>query len=160
MAQVDSENSTAVPAKPIAEAAENPADALYFPTDTTPEELFQRIGNLRKEARDEINRLIGFLDKTDDYVSRELEDSIDDNPHDEETDDNEEDSEEADPAEYSLGSLDHQLDQSCLSDGLGKDLEDEHDGAEPDEDGEPSLGSFEGHDDQVPFRDWANVGMV
>jgi hypothetical protein len=32
----------------------------------------QAIGQLRKEARDEIDRLIGFLDKTDNYVSREL----------------------------------------------------------------------------------------
>jgi hypothetical protein len=39
----------------------------------TPEKRFQAIGRLRKEARDEIDRLIGFLDKTDDYVSRELE---------------------------------------------------------------------------------------
>ena len=51
---------------------------LYFRTDVTPEEIFQAIGRLRKEARDEIDRLIRFLDKTDDYV--ELEDSIDDNP--------------------------------------------------------------------------------
>jgi bacterioferritin (cytochrome b1) len=72
MAQVDSENSIAMPA--------NDAGALYIPTDVTPEELFQAIGRLRKEARDEIDRLIRFLDKTDDYVSRELEDSIDDNP--------------------------------------------------------------------------------
>jgi hypothetical protein len=58
----------------------NGAGALYIPTDVTPEELFQAIGRLRKEARDEIDRLIRFLDKTDDYVSRDLEDSIDDNP--------------------------------------------------------------------------------
>jgi hypothetical protein len=38
-----------------------------------PEEAFQAIGRLRNGARDEINRLILFLDKTDDYVSRELE---------------------------------------------------------------------------------------
>ncbi len=49
-----------------------------MPTDITPEELFQAIGRLRKEARDEIDRLIRFIDKTDDYVSRELEDSNDD----------------------------------------------------------------------------------
>ena len=53
---------------------------LYFRTDVTPEEIFQAIGRLRKEARNEIDRLIGFLDKTDDYVSRELEDSNDDEP--------------------------------------------------------------------------------
>jgi hypothetical protein len=47
--------------------------AIYYKTPVTPEEAFQAIGRLRKEARDEIDRLIRFLDKTDDYVSRELE---------------------------------------------------------------------------------------
>ncbi|MBR1286822.1 hypothetical protein JQ597_32690 [Bradyrhizobium sp. AUGA SZCCT0177] len=59
--------------------------------------------------RDEIDRLIGFLDKTNDYVSRELKDSIDDNPQgDDELDgpENAED-EDSDPAEPSLGSLDY-----------------------------------------------------
>jgi hypothetical protein len=49
-------------------------DSLYFPTDVQPEQIFVAIGQLRKEARDEVDRLIRFLDKTDDYVSRELED--------------------------------------------------------------------------------------
>jgi hypothetical protein len=89
------------------------SDFLYLPTDVTPEQIFQAIGRLRKEARDEIDRLIRFLDKTDDYVSRELEDSIDDNPHD-----------------------DNELDGP-------EHAEDEQ--SEPDE---PSLGAFEGHDDQ------------
>lgn len=93
--------------------SESPANALYFPAAVSPEEVFQAIGRLRKEARDEIDRLIGFLDKTDDYVSRELEDSIDDNPHD-----------------------DNELDGP-------EHAEDEQ--SEPDE---PSLGAFEGHDDQ------------
>ena len=48
-------------------APESPQDALYLPTDV-------------KEARDEIDRLIRFLDKTDDYVSRELEESTDAEP--------------------------------------------------------------------------------
>jgi len=61
-----------------------PQDAsLYLPTPVTPEEAFQAIGRLRKEARDEIDRLIRLLDTTDDYVSRELEDQVDDNPCDE-----------------------------------------------------------------------------
>jgi hypothetical protein len=85
--------------------ATTPEPAIYYKTPVTPEEAFQAIGRLRKEARDEIDRLIQFLDKTDDYVARELEDSIDDNPHDEETDDNGEDNENADPAEPSLGSV-------------------------------------------------------
>jgi hypothetical protein len=45
MAQVDSETSTGVPA--------DAAGALYIPTDVSPEEVFQAIGRLRKEARDE-----------------------------------------------------------------------------------------------------------
>jgi hypothetical protein len=163
---------------PSATATADPA--IYYKTPVTPEEAFQAIGRLRKEARDEIDRLIQFLDKTDDYVSRELEDSIDDNPHDDEGE-----------AEPSLGFLDHMTNQTriCEGDG-GPDAEDEHDGAEPDECGEPSLGSVgdvhfdqerwaygnsrdfeqddgesgiadqDGLDEQVPFRDWQMVGMV
>jgi hypothetical protein len=78
------------------------------PLDTsslTAQDLPVAIGYLRREARIEINRLINFLDTTDDYVSRELEDSIDDNPHDEETDDNGEDREDDGLSEPSLGSV-------------------------------------------------------
>ena len=46
--------------KPPAEPQGAP---LYLPTDVTPEKLFQAIGRLRKEARDEIDRLIRFLDE-------------------------------------------------------------------------------------------------
>lgn len=35
---------------------------LYVPTDNTPENLFQAIGRLRREAEDEIERLLAFLD--------------------------------------------------------------------------------------------------
>src|SRR5665647_1367836 len=136
---------------------------VYVPTDVTPEELFQAIGRLRKDARDEIDRLIQFLDKTDDYVSRELEDQVDDSP----CDDNELDGpengedEESDPAEPSLGAPERSAScygpdghnptgsQTNWADGRRDDLEDQHDGAEPDdneggdgakEDDEPSLG--------------------
>jgi hypothetical protein len=36
-----------------------PMEALYLPTDVSPEEVFKAIGRLRKEARDEIDRLGG-----------------------------------------------------------------------------------------------------
>jgi hypothetical protein len=159
MAQADSVHSTPPintsaiddpqsPTKPPGEPQDAP---LYIPTDITPEELFQAIGRLRKDARDEIDRLIQFLDKTDDYVSRELEDAVDDGP----IDDNELDGpengedEESDPAEPSLGSLGNHHEQDLWARGGTKDLEDEHDGREPDdneggdgakEDDEPSLG--------------------
>jgi hypothetical protein len=130
-----------------------PEPAIYSRTPVTPEEAFQAIGRLRKEARDEIDRLIRFLDKTDDYVSRELEDSIDDNPHDEETDDNGEDNEDADPAEPSLGSSgDVHLDQTRWAAGSRRDLELD--------DGETGIADQDGLDEQVPFRDWQMVGMV
>jgi len=63
--------------------------------------LLRAIGRLRKEARDEIDRLIRFLDDTGDYVSSELE-----------------------------------------------------------EDNDSGIGDGDGLDEQVPFRDWQNVGMV
>jgi hypothetical protein len=137
---------------PLGTPAES-AGALYYKTPLTPEEAFQAIGRLRKEARDEIDRLIRFLDKTDDYVSRELEDSIDDNPHDEETDDNGEDNEDDGLAEPSLGSMgEHHLNQEVWAKGDHRDLE--LDG------GESGIGDQDGLDEQVPFRDWQNVGMV
>ena len=96
---------------------ERPADSageLYYPTPVTPEEAFQAIGRLRKEARDEIDRLIRFLDKTDDYVSRELEDNIDDGPIDDNELDGPENGEDEDsgPREPALGSLDGAFDQT------------------------------------------------
>jgi hypothetical protein len=160
MTQVDSESSTAAPAEA--------QGALYFPTDTTPEELFQAIGRLRKEARDEINRLIQFLDKTDDYVSRELEEAVDDVGCDDQelepslaTTKREDAFGTPEPGpicedEPSLGSVDV-INQDRWSIGNTDDREGdpgcddredvcedegaEHDGAEPDEaDSEPSLG--------------------
>jgi hypothetical protein len=132
---------------------ERPADSageLYYPTPVTPEEAFQAIGRLRKDARDEIDRLIRFLDKTDDYVSRELEDSIDDNACDDDELDGPETAEDelSEPDEPSLGSLDGRTDQELWARGNSRDLEDEHDGAEPEDEGgcgakeddEPSLG--------------------
>ena len=101
MDQADSVHSTP-PTNTSADTLERPADsagALYVKTPVTPEEIFQAIGRLRKEARDEIDRLIRFLDKTDDYVSRELE--VEDGNDEPEGDE-----------EPSLGSFDRMADQS------------------------------------------------
>ena len=58
-----------------------PQDSLYFKTPVTPEEIFKAIGALRKEARDEIDRLIRFLDDTDRHLA--IEDAaVDDDPCD------------------------------------------------------------------------------
>ena len=62
--------NTPVPDQPLMPPGSGP---LYLPTHVSPEQIFVSIGQLRKEAREEIDRLVRFLDKTDDYVSRELE---------------------------------------------------------------------------------------
>jgi hypothetical protein len=132
-------------------AATTPEPAIYYKTPVTPEEAFQAIGRLRKEARDEIDRLIRFLDETDNHM--ELEDSIDDNPHDEETDDNGEDNEDDGLSEPSLGSsADVHLDQERWAAGDRRDLEQD--------DGETGIADQDGLDEQAPFRDWQMVGMV
>ncbi|NUU40361.1 hypothetical protein [Tardiphaga robiniae] len=104
-------------------------EALYFKTDVSPEVIFKAIGSLRKEARDEIDRLIQFLDQTDDYVCRELEDAVDDGP----IDDNE--------LEPSLCGLDADPRRHQGGDGCGWLSDRELD----DSDDEPSLGSIENH---------------
>jgi hypothetical protein len=150
MAQADTDNSTPAPA-----GLRSPQDWLYLPTDISPEEVFQAIGRLRKEARDEIDRLIRFIDKTDDYVSRELEDD--------------DDREKVGDEEPSLGSFDRMTDQSkawlqrgdnCHSTDAEQDNAD-HEDSDPAEESEASgIGDQDGLDEQVPFRDWQNVGMV
>jgi len=122
----------------------------------TPEEAFQAIGRLRKDARDEIDRLIGFLDKTDDYVSRELEDQVDDSP----CDDNELDGpengedEESDPPEPSLGSIGdtQHYDQERWATGSRTDLElddcDDEDSDPPEESEASGIGDHDGLQEQ------------
>src|SRR5215218_1732211 len=99
-------------------------DSLYIATDISPEQIFQAIGRLRKDARDEIDRLIRFLDASDDYVSRELEDEIDAGPCDtDELEISEGDDEPDGDREPSLGSLDGKDDQTAWAAGKGGDAE-------------------------------------
>jgi hypothetical protein len=138
------------------------ADApLYVRTDIAPETVFQAIGRLRKEARDEIERLLDFLDSTENHMAREddedggdLEPSLcgvmvdarvaggDGRPF--------EDREDDDDGEPSLGSTGHgepgPISYTFGAVRAGSELVidcegDEHDGCEPSEDAEPSLGS-------------------
>jgi hypothetical protein len=134
-----------------------PADSageLYYKTPVTPEEAFQAIGRLRKEARDEIDRLIRFLDKTDDYVSRELEDNVDDGPIDDDELDGPEngEDEESDPPEWSLGSLDGQTDQASWAAGSRADLE-----QDPAESG---IADHDGLLEQVGTQDWQQGALA
>ena len=131
MAQADSTDTTNPP------APEKPQESLYLPTDISPEEVFKAIERLRKEARDEIDRLIRFLDETDNHMERE--EAVDDVA----CDDDELEVGEGDD-EPSLGS--HVTASGAVSYSMpvsrNGDLDcegDEHDGREPGEDDEPSL---------------------
>lgn len=97
---------------PLGSPAES-AGALYFRTDISPEQIFQAIGRLRREARDEIDRLIRFLDETDNHMEREPDDEGD-------SDCDREDSFEDD--EPDLGSLDGHNSQECWAAGGSDDL--------------------------------------
>jgi hypothetical protein len=105
----------------------HPAGELYFKTDVSPEEIFQAIGRLRKEARDEIDRLIRFLDESDDHM--ELEPEEDDDSED----------------EPSLASLDRAMDQNHWKGATFVPVYN-HDLELDDADDEPLLGSVATHD--------------
>jgi hypothetical protein len=126
-----------------------PAGALYVKTPITPEEVFKAIGRLRKEARDEIDRLIRFLDDTDNHMEREPDDEGDDAEL--EDDNPAEDDGLAEPSLGSIGNYAHS-DQRAWAAGGRRDLEQD--------DGESGIGDRDGLDEQVPFRDWQMVGMV
>ncbi|SED11198.1 hypothetical protein [Bradyrhizobium erythrophlei] len=152
MAQVDSENSIAMP------AATEPAGALYFRTDISPEQIFQAIGRLRKEARNEIDRLVRFLDKTDDYVCRELEDDGDAEPSlgTQEAFPGQGRGGGGDDREPDLGSFNRMLDQEHSNrQRLGEErieIDAELDQA----DHEPNLGSLERHPSRLGWGDGSN----
>lgn len=85
-------------------------------------QMARAIHKLRREAVEEINRLIAFLDETDGDPDFEPEA------------DNEPDVD----AEPSLGSV-HAINQLRWSAGCGDDREHGHDGREPDADREPEV---------------------
>ena len=131
MTQADGVHSTPPPNTSATDNTQSPAeaptealDSFYLPTDISPEEVFQAIGRLRKEARDEIERLLSFLDAIDDP---ELED----------------DEVEQDPDQepsLAAGQTGEYDDQARWAAGGREDLEHEHDGREPHGgDDEPSL---------------------
>jgi len=109
---------------------ERPADsagALYRRTDISPEDFFQTLGRVRKAARDEIERLIDWLDST---IDVDQDAAVDDGPCDGDTD-----------AEPSLGSFDRMSDQikawsTTTGYGSSYDVDMELDRCD-DEDGDP-----------------------
>ncbi|WP_028136325.1 hypothetical protein [Bradyrhizobium japonicum] len=116
----------------------------------------RKLAALRKEATTEISRLIAFLDASDPYVMSEREEECEDEGAQCEGGGGEEGCEDegGDRSDYepSLGSIERHPsvygpdgrnwtgDQIAWAASGTKDLEDEHDGAEPGEDDEPWLG--------------------
>lgn len=131
---------------------------------------------LRRKARDEISRLIQFLDQSDPYVMTELED-----------DDEREDGGDAEPSlgsfdritdqeksnrqvstwclppgsdlehddcdrEPSLGSLDHNHSQERWAAGSRRDLEGDS--------AESGIGDHDGLLEQIGYRDWTQTVMA
>ena len=130
MTQADSVHST----PPLNTSAINPTagmDWLDVQSDATPQDIFRAIGRLRKEARDEIDRLIRFLDETDNHMELEPEDEADD----------------AD-AEPSLGSFDRMTDQSKAWQQRSTWPSPVVDAEQDTADDEPALGSLDQHDNQ------------
>ncbi|WP_038388782.1 hypothetical protein [Bradyrhizobium elkanii] len=134
---------------PVGSPAES-AGELYFKTDVSPEQIFQAIGRLRREARDEIDRLIRFLDDTDDHMEREPDDDEPSlgfqetfpgrgAPHGGSGDDREPD----------LGSFDRMMNQEhCNRQRFGEEIP-EVDAEQDDADNEPSLGGIDhGHNQE------------
>jgi len=101
-----------------APAAEPKRPGLYYPV-MTPDEFYENLGKLRKEAEIEIERLIAFVDAID--ADADLEPSGD------------EDDRSGDETEPSLGSLDRCSSQTMWHCGFDRDQEEEHDGSEPEE---------------------------
>ncbi|MEH2561630.1 hypothetical protein [Bradyrhizobium sp. AZCC 2289] len=128
-----------------AEARDAP---LYLRTDISPEELFKAIGRLRKEARDEIDRLIRFLDDTDNHMELEPDDEGDDSEM--EDDDPAEDDELREPSLGSLG--DHHPNQERWAAGSRRDLEQD--------DAESGIADYDGLLEQVGTQDWQQGAMA
>jgi hypothetical protein len=85
MTQADSVHSTPptnTSANNPPEGPQSPEDSLYRRTDVSPEHFFQALGRLRRAARDEIERLIDWLDST---IDCDQDTAVDDEGCDEDT---------------------------------------------------------------------------
>lgn len=140
--------------KPTLERPAEPAGELYLRTDISPEQIFQAIGRLRREARDEIDRLLQFLDETDDHMEREPDLGFPESHptpyggHLGQTRTREGDQSRL-SAEHIGGTDDREIDGDDLDASYPEDLRvgrlcDPNEDAEDDGTAEPSLGSVEG----------------
>jgi hypothetical protein len=123
-----------------------PADSageLYRRVDISPEDFFQALGRVRRDVRDEIERLIEWLDAT---IDTDEDAAIDDGPCDGDFD-----------MEPSLGSFDRMSDQikAWSTRGFSAEIDTELDTA----DAEPALASPEQHP-TVPYTTIGATGGI
>jgi hypothetical protein len=108
---------------------------------------------MRLEARQEIDRLIRFLDQSDSYVMTDLEHECEDEGGQCEDEGAEHDGREPDvDEEPSFGSLDHNHTQERWAAGGRRDLEEDH--------AESGIGDLDGLLEQVGTQDWQQGGMA
>lgn len=120
---------------------ERPADSLdalnanLCAQDANRRKALITLAGLRRQARDEIDRLIRFLDESD--LDPDLEDDGSEEDGDvTEDDDVDEDNGDCEPSLGSLSSNALPGTQEVWAGGNRDDREDEHDGAEPDDEGD------------------------
>ena len=100
MTQADSVHSTPptnTSANNPPDGPQRPQDSLYRRTDISPEDFFQALGRVRRTVRDEIERLIEWLDST---IDTDQDEAVDDRGCDGDPD-----------VEASLGSFDRMSNQ-------------------------------------------------
>jgi hypothetical protein len=107
-------------------------DWLDIAADAKPADIFRAIGRLRKEAREEIDRLIRFLDETENHMCVDDEDGGDDEP--------------------SLGSRDHYHSQELWAAGGHRDLEEDL--------AESGIADHDGLLEQMGRQDWQTGVMA
>jgi hypothetical protein len=142
MAQVDSENSTAAPAG----RSFTPDTARLAKEEAKRQRAIKRLRKLRAKAADEIDRLLDFLDASD--LDPDLEPTLGfmNGPPAMDECETPVDAEpslgflEIHPTNWNGSGRDRSGNQDRICEGVGADMEEEHDGAEPDVDGEPSIG--------------------
>ncbi|WP_342728886.1 hypothetical protein AAFG07_20915 [Bradyrhizobium sp. B097] len=131
------------------------AGELYFRTDLPPEKIFQTIGRLRKEARDEIDWLVRFLDDTDQHMEREPDEDFEPSLGTQEAFPGQGRGGGGDDREPDLGSFDRMLNQErCNRQRLGEERV-EVDAELDHADLEPALGALDHDHSQVR---WAAGG--
>lgn len=130
------------------------AGELYLRTDISPETVFAAIGQLRKAARDEIDRLVRFLDDTDQHMEREPDEDFEPSLGTQEAFTGQGRGGGGDDREPDLGSFNRMMNQEHCNRQRLEEIP-EVDAEQDDADLEPSLGGLDHYHTQ---ERWAAGG--